>query len=95
MSFRIYAIATAVAIAASGTTGAQDAASSESLEAGDSSNASTAGTGATRTAAADALDSVTVTARRRAENVQTVPIPISTIGAASLEKAGMNIFKTP
>jgi iron complex outermembrane recepter protein len=36
----------------------------------------------------DALDSVTVTARRRAENAQSVPIPIATIGAQSLEKSG-------
>src|SRR6186713_18205 len=83
MSFRLRAIAVAVAIATSATTGAQESASSTSVEASDAP-----ADGASHAASSAGLDSVTVTARRRAENAQTVPIPISAIGAASLEKSG-------
>ncbi len=34
------------------------------------------------------IEDVVVTARRRAENVQDVPIPITTIGGNSLEESG-------
>jgi iron complex outermembrane receptor protein len=36
----------------------------------------------------NSIESVTVTARRRTENVQDVPIPIATIGGAALESVG-------
>src|SRR5215471_19290819 len=39
-------------------------------------------------ATADQIDSVTVSARRRDENSQTVPIPISVLAGEALERAG-------
>jgi iron complex outermembrane recepter protein len=52
--------------------------------------AATAGPATSEEVPADALEEVVVTAQKRTENLQKVPIAVSVVNAASLEQAGVN-----